>query len=122
MNSPYKNKTGITRILSAFKNSAYGLKNTFNNEESFRQELILTIILTPLAICIGDNHIERIFLITSLILLLIVELINTAIEIVVDRVSYEKNDLSKLAKDIGSAAVLIAFLYCFIVWFFILFS
>ena len=122
MNSPYKNKTGITRILSAFKNSAYGLKNTFKNEESFRQELILTIILTPLAICIGDNHIERIFLITSLILLLIVELINTAIEIVVDRVSYEKNDLSKLAKDIGSAAVLIAFLYCFIVWFFILFS
>jgi diacylglycerol kinase (ATP) len=122
MNSPYKNKTGITRILSAFKNSAYGLKNTFNNEESFRQELILTIILTPLAICIGDNHIERIFLITSLILLLIVELINTAIEIVVDRVSYEKNELSKLAKDIGSAAVLIAFLYCFIVWFFILFS
>ena len=122
MNSPYKNKKGITRILSAFKNSAYGLKNTFNNEESFRQELILTIILTPLAICIGDNHIERIFLITSLILLLIVELINTAIEIVVDRVSYEKNDLSKLAKDIGSAAVLIAFLYCFIVWFFILFS
>ena len=122
MNSPYKNKTGITRILSAFKNSAYGLKNTFNNEESFRQELILTIILTPLAICIGDNHIERIFLITSLILLLIVELINTAIEIVVDRVSYEKNDLSKLAKDIGSAAVLIAFLNCFIVWFFILFS
>jgi diacylglycerol kinase (ATP) len=122
MNSPYKNKTGITRILSAFKNSAYGLKNTFKNEESFRQELILTVILTPLAICIGDNHIERIFLITSLILLLIVELINTAIEIVVDRVSYEKNDLSKLAKDIGSAAVLIAFLYCFIVWFFILFS
>ena len=122
MNSPYKNKKGITRILSAFKNSAYGLKNTFNNEESFRQELILTIILTPLAICIGDNHIERIFLITSLILLLIVELINTAIEIVVDRVSYEKNDLSKLAKDIGSAAVLIAFLNCFIVWFFILFS
>ena len=122
MNSPYKNKTGFTRILSAFKNSAYGLKNTFKNEESFRQELILTIILTPLAVFIGDNHIERIFLITSLILLLIVELINTSIEIVVDRVSYEKNELSKLAKDIGSAAVLIAFLNCFIVWFFILFS
>ena len=122
MNSPYKNKTGITRILSAFKNSSCGLKNTFKNEEAFRQELILTIILAPLAICIGDNHIERIFLITSLILLLIVELINTAIEIVVDRVSYEKNELSKLAKDIGSGAVLIAFLNCFIVWFFILFS
>ena len=122
MNSPYKNKTGITRILSAFKNSAYGLKNTFKNEEAFRQELILTIILTPLAVFIGGNHIERIFLITSLILLLIVELINTSIEIVVDRVSYEKNELSKLAKDIGSAAVLIAFLNCFIVWFFILFS
>ena len=122
MKSPYKNKTGLTRILSAFKNSTDGLKNTFKNEEAFKQELILTIILTPLAIYIGENHIERIFLITSLILLLLVELINTAIEVVVDRVSHEKNDLSKLAKDIGSAAVLIAFLYCFIVWFFILFS
>ena len=122
MNSPYKNKTGITRILSAFKNSACGLKNTFKKEEAFRQELILTIILTPLAIYIGENHSERIFLITSLILLLLVELINTAIEVVVDRVSHEKNDLSKLAKYIGSAAVLIAFLNCFIVWFFILFS
>ncbi len=122
MNSPYKNKTGLTRILSAFKNSTDGLKNTFKNEEAFRQELILTIILTPLAIYIGENHSERIFLITSLILLLLVELINTAIEVVVDRVSHEKNDLSKLAKDIGSAAVLIAFLNCFIVWFFILYS
>ena len=122
MNNPYKNKTGLTRILSAFKNSTDGLKNTFKNEEAFRQELILTITLTPLAIYIGENHIERIFLITSLILLLLVELINTAIEVIVDRVSYEKNELSKLAKDIGSAAVLIAFLNCFIVWFFILFS
>ena len=122
MKSPYKNKTGLTRILSAFKNSTDGLKNTFKNEEAFKQELILTIILTPLAIYIGENHIERIFLITSLILLLLVELINTAIEVTVDRVSYEKNELSKLAKDIGSAAVLIAFLNCFIVWFFILFS
>ena len=122
MHSPYKNKTGLTRILSAFKNSTDGLKDTFKNEEAFRQEIILTIILTPLAIYIGENHIERIFLITSLILLLLVELINTAIEVVVDRVSHEKNDLSKLAKDIGSAAVLIAFLNCFIVWFFILFS
>ena len=122
MKSPYKNKTGLTRILSAFKNSTDGLKNTFKNEEAFRQELILTITLTPLAIYIGENHIERIFLITSLILLLLVELINTAIEVLVDRVSHEKNDLSKLAKDIGSAAVLIAFLNCFIVWFFILFS
>ena len=122
MKSPYKNKTGLTRILSAFKNSTDGLKDTFKNEEAFKQELILTIILTPLAIYIGENHIERIFLITSLILLLLVELINTAIEVVVDRVSHEKNDLSKLAKDIGSAAVLIAFINCFIVWFFILFS
>ena len=122
MKNPYKNKTGLTKILSAFKNSAYGLKNTSKNEEAFRQELILTIILTPIAIYVGENHIERIFLITSLILLLLVELINTAIEVTVDRVSYEKNELSKLAKDIGSAAVLIASLNCFIVWFFILFS
>ena len=122
MNSPYKNKIGLSRISSAFKNSAFGLKNTFKNEEAFRQELLVTIILIPLAIYIGEDNIEKIFLITSLILLLLVELINTAIEVIVDRISYAKNELSKLAKDIGSAAVLIAFLNCFIVWFFILFS
>lgn len=121
MNSPYKNKIGLSRISSAFKNSAFGLKNTFKNEEAFRQELLVTIILIPLAIYIGEDNIEKIFLITSLILLLLVELINTAIEVIVDRISYAKNELSKLAKDIGSGAVLIAFLNCFIVWFFILF-
>lgn len=120
MGSPY-NKINLSRILSAFKNSCHGLKNTFKNEEAFRQELILTIILTPLAIYIGEDNIERILLITSLLLLLMVELINTAIEATVDRISYEKNELSKLAKDIGSASVLIAFLNCFIVWIFILF-
>lgn len=121
MNSPYKNKTGLSRIISAFKNSAYGLKNTFKNEEAFRQELILAFFLIPVAIYVGEDSVEKILLITSLILLLLVELINTAVEVIVDRVSYEKNNLSKLAKDIGSAAVLIAFLNCFIVWFFILF-
>jgi diacylglycerol kinase (ATP) len=98
MNNPYKNKTGLTRILSAFKNSAYGLKNTFKNEEAFRTRINFNYYSHPLAIFIGENHIERIFLITSLILLLLVELINTAIEVTVDRVSYEKNELSKLAK------------------------
>tara|TARA_B100000035_G_C21036250_1_gene571141 strand:- start:3702 stop:4070 length:369 start_codon:yes stop_codon:yes gene_type:complete len=122
MSSPYKNKTGLSRIFNAFKNSAYGLKSTFKNEEAFRQELILTIILIPLAIYIAEDNIERIFLITSLTLLLLVELLNTAIEVIINRVSYKKHKLSKLAKDIGSAAVLIAFLNCFIVWFFILFS
>ena len=121
MNSPYKNKTGLSRIFSAFKNSAYGLKNTFKNEEAFRQELILAFFLIPVAIYVGEDSVEKILLITSLILLLLVELINTAVEVIVDRVTYEKNNLSKLAKDIGSAAVLIAFLNCFIVWFFILF-
>lgn len=121
MESPYKNKKGFIRLYSALKNSFEGLKTTFRNEEAFRQELFLALILIPVAFYTGDTTVEKILLVSSLILLIVIELINTGIEVIIDRVSLDKNELSKLAKDIGSAAVLIAFLNCFIVWLLILF-
>ena len=121
MVSPYKNIKSFDRLSTALNNSFEGLKATFKNEEAFRQEIFLALILIPVAFYTGDTTVEKILLVSSLILLIVIELINTGIEVIIDRVSLDKNELSKLAKDIGSAAVLIAFLNCFIVWLMILF-
>ena len=121
MVSPYKNIKSFDRLSAALNNSFEGLKATFKNEEAFRQEIFLALILIPVAFYTGDTTVEKILLVSSLILLIVIELINTGIEVIIDRVSLDKNELSKLAKDIGSAAVLIAFLNCFIVWLMILF-
>lgn len=121
MRNPHKNKKGFDRLSAALNNSFEGLKATFKNEEAFRQEIFLALILIPVAFYTGDTTVEKILLVSSLILLIVIELINTGIEVIIDRVSLDKNELSKLAKDIGSAAVLIAFLNCFIVWLMILF-
>ena len=121
MVSPYKNKKGFDRLSAALNHSFEVLKATFKNEEAFRQEIFLALILIPVAFYTGDTTVEKILLVSSLILLIVIELINTGIEVIIDRVSLDKNELSKLAKDIGSAAVLIAFLNCFIVWLMILF-
>ena len=121
MVSPYKNIKSFDRLSAALNNSFEGLKATFKNEEAFRREIFLALILIPVAFYTGDTTVEKILLVSSLILLIVIELINTGIEVIIDRVSLDKNELSKLAKDIGSAAVLIAFLNCFIVWLMILF-
>ena len=121
MRNPHKNKKGFDRLSAALNNSFEALKATFKNEEAFRQEIFLALILIPVAFYNGDTTVEKILLVSSLILLIVIELINTGIEVIIDRVSLDKNELSKLAKDIGSAAVLIAFLNCFIVWLMILF-
>ena len=121
MRNPHKNKKGFDRLSAALNNSFEALKATFKNEEAFRQEIFLALILIPVAFYTGDTTVEKILLVSSLILLIVIELINTGIEVIIDRVSLDKNELSKLAKDIGSAAVLIAFLNCFIVWLMILF-
>ena len=121
MRNPHKNKKGFDRLSAALNNSFEGLKATFKNEEAFRQEIFLALILIPVAFYTGDTTVEKILLVSSLILLIVIELINTGIEVIIDSVSLDKNELSKLAKDIGSAAVLIAFLNCFIVWLMILF-
>ena len=121
MVSPYKDIKSFDRLSTALNNSFEGLKATFKNEEAFRREIFLALILIPVAFYTGDTTVEKILLVSSLILLIVIELINTGIEVIIDRVSLDKNELSKLAKDVGSAAVLIAFLNCFIVWLMILF-
>ncbi|MEM7026695.1 MAG: diacylglycerol kinase, partial [Pseudomonadota bacterium] len=88
----------------------------FKHEEAFRQEVFLAIIMIPLALYLGENGIERAFMISAIILIIIVELLNTGIEAVTDRVSLDHHELAKRAKDIGSAAVMLSFIYTSIVW------
>lgn len=112
--------TGIKRILNAFKYSWQGLKAAFRHEEAFRQECAKLAVGIPLALYFGDNGVEYALLIGSLILILIVEIINSAIEAAVDRISEEQHELAGRAKDMGSAAVLLAFILAATVWFFVL--
>ena len=113
-------KTGLNRIRHAIQFSFSGFKAAWNNEEAFRQEVIALAILTPIALWIGDTHIEQILLIASIVLILIIELINSAIEAVVDRIGSEHHILSGRAKDIGSAAVLLTIVLAATIWLLIL--
>jgi diacylglycerol kinase (ATP) len=108
--------TGIKRILNAFKYSWQGLTAAYQNEEAFRQELAKVAIGIPLALWWGDNGLEYALLISSLILILIAELVNSALEAVVDRFGGEIHALSGRAKDMGSAVVLLAFVNQIVVW------
>ncbi|PPD18054.1 MAG: diacylglycerol kinase [Methylotenera sp.] len=119
--SPFKGKTGLRRLFNAFGYSLDGFKAAYKHEDAFRQEVLLSIILTPLAFYLGNSAIEIALMIASVLLVLIVELLNSAIEAVVDRVSIERHELAKRAKDIGSAAVFIALLIMVVVWCLILF-
>lgn len=114
--NPYKTRTGLSRIQHAVINSLCGLRAAWQTESAFRQELSLAILLLPLALWLGQTWTERALLAGSVLLVLIVELLNTAIEYTVDRVSLERHDLSKTAKDLGSAAVLLTLLLCALVW------
>jgi len=108
--------TGFTRIIKAAGYSWAGLKAAFKHEAAFRQELALCLMMIPLGVWLGQTGVERALLIGSLLLVLIVELLNSAIEAVVDRFGGEQHELSGRAKDIGSAAVFIALLNVAIVW------
>ncbi|MEQ1663676.1 MAG: diacylglycerol kinase [Thiobacillus sp.] len=114
--SPFKGKTGLRRVLNAAGYSWAGLRAAFRHEDAFRQELLLAGLLLPLAIYLGDNGIERALMIGSILLVLIVELLNSAVEAAVDRISFDHHHLIKRAKDMGSAAVLIALLNAVAVW------
>lgn len=117
MPSHMKKKAGaLARLLPAFKNSVVGLRYAFTHEMAFRQEVCLLLILMPLAFFISDGFIELTLLIFSIIFILVTELLNSAIETVVDRISLEHNELSGLAKDLGSAAVLVAIAFFLLVW------
>ena len=109
--NPYKQNKGFKRLFFAFINSISGLKVAYLEESAFRQELLLCVILLPIPFLFPTSLIEKLIMIGSLFILLIVELLNTAIESAVDRISFLKHKLSKKAKDLGSAAVLLAFCY-----------
>jgi diacylglycerol kinase (ATP) len=106
----------LIHLWNSTKYSLQGLKAAFKTEVAFRLELYASIILIPLAFFIGQTIIEKLLLITSLLLILIIELINSAIETIVDRIGREYHELSGRAKDIGSAAVLVTLIYAFSVW------
>ncbi|GLS84835.1 MULTISPECIES: diacylglycerol kinase [Gammaproteobacteria] len=109
-------KTGVSRIIDATDYSMKGLKAAWINEAAFRQEVVLTLIFTCVAFLLPVDHIERALLISSLLLVVIVELMNSAVEAVVDRISDEWHELSGRAKDIGSAAVFVALALALLVW------
>lgn len=114
--------TGLTRIINAAGYSWLGFKAAYKNEAAFRQELWLCILLAPAALYLGDTLMDKAILISSLLFVLIVELINSAIEAIVDRVGDEIHELSGRAKDMGSSAVFIAITITVIIWIGVLFS
>ena len=116
MESSFKGKTGIKRLINAIGYSFSGFKAAFQNEDAFRQEVFLTIVLVPLAFYIADSSLEIVLLLFSTLLVPIVELLNSAIEATVDRISLEQHKLAKRAKDIGSAAVFLSLVNLFAVW------
>jgi len=120
MTSPRKSVTGLQRIIDATRYSLAGLREAVRLEQAFQQELLLAAVLVPLALWLGKTGLERGIMIASLVLVLIVELINSAIEATQDRISLEQNPLAKRAKDFGSAAVMLALLNAAIVWLLIL--
>ena len=108
--------TGIKRIFLAFGYSLKGIKSAFKHEAAFRQEVLLALILIPIALLVDVTQVERILLISPVILVLIFEIINSAIEAVVDRVSDEYHELAGRAKDMGSAAVMLVLLNALVIW------
>lgn len=111
---------GLTRVLRALGASLRGLAGAFRDEAAFRQELAFAAVVIPLALWLGRSGIERALLIAPVLLILIVELINSAIEATVDRIGFERHALAGLAKDIGSAAVLMSFVLLTAVWLLVL--
>ncbi|MFM8330688.1 MAG: diacylglycerol kinase [Candidatus Methylumidiphilus sp.] len=111
-----QNLKGLARINAAFLNSLKGYKATWHHEEAFRQEVFLCVVAVPLGLWLGQTGLEKALLAGSLLLVLIVELLNTCIEIVVDRISFDRHELSGRAKDVGSAAVLTSLALAALVW------
>ncbi len=117
---PKKNGIGLARLRNAALCSLNGLLFIWQNEEAFRQEMLLFLIGAPLAVFLGDNGCERALLVGSLLLILLMEVVNSAIECVVDRISSEEHALSGAAKDLGSTAVALALCGAGITWILVL--
>jgi diacylglycerol kinase (ATP) len=107
---------GLVRLLRAFGNSFKGFAGAFREEAAFRQELALAVVVVPLGLWFGRTGVEKALLVAPMLLILIVELLNSAIEAAIDRIGFEHHQLSGLAKDIGSAAVFLSILLLVIVW------
>jgi diacylglycerol kinase (ATP) len=116
MTNPHKGRTGLDRLIRATGYSIEGLTAAYRGESAFRQEFWLAAVLLPLALWVGRGWVETALLMASVLLVLIVELLNSGIEAAIDRVSFEMHDLSKRAKDLASAAVLLSLILCGGVW------
>ena len=114
--SPFKGKTGLTRLLNAIGYSLNGLRSAYRHEDAFRQEVLLAVVLIPLAVLSPAGGAGKALMIFSVLLVLIVELLNSAIEATVDRISLDQHHLAKRAKDIGSAAVFLSLVNVAVVW------
>ncbi len=114
--SPHKGKTGWRRIWNALFYSLEGLRAAYRHEDAFRQEVAFAAVLIPLALLLPAGPVGKAVMIASVLLVLIVELLNSAVEAAIDRISLEQHRLSKRAKDIGSAAVMLALLNVVAVW------
>lgn len=120
MESPYKGKTGLVRLFNAFGYSLAGFRAAYKHEDAFRQEVLLAAILIPLAVWMPVGFLGKALMISSVLLVIMVELLNSAIEATVDRISLDNHDLAKRAKDIGSSAVLVSLVNVIVVWLLVL--
>lgn len=120
MESPHKGKTGLRRLINAARYSLSGLAEAARHEDAFRQELILAALMVPLGLWLGTNGVERALLVGSVLAVLVVELLNSAVEAAVDRISLENHRLAKRAKDMGSAAVMLSLVSAGAVWLLVL--
>ncbi len=120
--SPHKGKTGLRRVFNAFFYSLEGFRAAFRHEDAFRQEALLAAVLIPLALFLPVPGLGKALMVASVLLVLIVELINSAVEATVDRISLENHQLAKRAKDIGSAAVFVSLVNVAAVWALVLFA
>lgn len=120
--SPFKGKTGLKRVWNALFYSMDGFRAAFTHEDAFRQEAILAAILIPLALLLPASGIGKALMVGSVLLVLIVELLNSSVEAAVDRISLENHLLAKRAKDIGSAAVFVSLVNVPVVWLLVLFG
>lgn len=111
-----RGRAGLGRLIDATRWSLAGLAGAFSHEASFRQEAICAAVLVPLGLWLGEDALEKALLVASVLMVLVVELLNSAIEAAVDRISLEDHHLAKRAKDIGSAAVMMALVTCGVVW------
>ena len=120
--SPFKGKTGLRRLLNATGYSLHGFASAFRHEDAFRQEVLLAAVLIPIALLLDVGGTGKAVMIASVLLVLIVELLNSAVEAAVDRISFDQHKLSKRAKDIGSAAVFVSLVNVLAVWGLVLFG